>query len=258
MSLDEAQNIVSTTIEEETPSHALIEDCMLLANKAAAKRIKYGIFRTHEAPSFERIEKLLDDLSLIGIEANFNPNIPSLIRTIQARSKEIGLLAEVDKLIIKSQKQACYTPENRGHFGLGFDVYSHFTSPIRRYSDLILHRLLKAQIRDEEKLAKFQLENIASECENLSALEREADKVAWDFMDRKFSRWAALHVKEIFTCKVTELGKTPIAILDDELKGARIFLSDDDVELFEKISVQIIHSDTASAKITGKIVKRLD
>jgi ribonuclease R len=258
MSLDEAQNIVSTTVEEETPSHALIEDCMLLANKAAAKRIKYGIFRTHEAPSFERIDRLLEDLLLIGIEAKFSPELPTLIKNIQKQADDIGIRADVDKLIIKSQKQACYTPENKGHFGLGFDAYSHFTSPIRRYSDLILHRLLKAQIRDEEKLAKFQLENIASECENLSALEREADKVAWDFMDRKFARWAALHVKEIFACKVTELGKTPIAMLDDELKGARIFLEDDDVELFEKISVQIIHSDTASAKITGKIVKRLD
>ncbi|MDR1007735.1 MAG: ribonuclease R [Campylobacteraceae bacterium] len=258
MNLDKEQNIISTTVEEETPSHTLIEDCMLLANKAAAKRIRYGIFRTHEPPSFEKIEKLLNDLSLIGIKAKFNPDIPALIRTIQAQSNEIGLSAEVDKIIIKSQKQACYTPDNRGHFGLGFDIYSHFTSPIRRYSDLILHRLLKAQIKNEEKLSKFQLENIANECESLSELEREADKVAWDFMDRKFARYAAQNIGKCFICKVTELGKTPIAALDDKLKGARIFLTDDNVWLFEKISVQIIQSDIASAKITGKIVKRFD
>jgi ribonuclease R len=258
INLDKAQNIVSTTVEKETPSHALIEECMLLANKAAAKRIKYGIFRTHEPPSFEKIEKLLNDLSLIGIEAKFNPNIPALIRAIQTQSNEIGLLADVDRLIIKSQKQACYTPDNKGHFGLGFDIYSHFTSPIRRYSDLILHRLLKAQIKNEEKLAKFQLENIASECESLSELEREADKVAWDFMDRKFARYAAQNIGKCFTCKVTELGKIPMAVLDDELKGARIFLTDDNVELFENVSVQIIQSDIASAKIIGKIIKRLD
>jgi ribonuclease R len=258
MNLDEAQNIISTTVEKETPSHALIEECMLLANKAAAKRIKQGIFRTHEPPSFEKIEKLLDDLPLIGINVKFNPDIPALIRDIQARACEAGLLADVDKLIIKSLKQACYTPENKGHFGLGFAAYAHFTSPIRRYSDLILHRLLKAQIRNEEKAAKFQLENIADKCEDLSMLEREADKVAWDFMDRKFARFAAQNIGKCFTCKVTELGKINIAALDDELKGARIFLTDEDVELFEKISVQIIRSDTASAKITGKIVKRLD
>ncbi|MDR2080810.1 MAG: ribonuclease R [Campylobacteraceae bacterium] len=258
INLDEAQNIISTTVEEETPSHALIEDCMLLANKAAAKRIKQGIFRTHEPPSFEKIEKLLDDLSLIGIEAKFNPDIPALIRDIQAQANEIGLLAEVDKLIIKSQKQARYTPENKGHFGLGFAAYSHFTSPIRRYSDLILHRLLKAQIKNEVKTAKFQLENIVNECENLSELEREADKVAWDFADRKFARYAAQNIGKCFICKVTELGKIKVATLDDELKGARIFLIDDNVELFEKVSVQIVRSDIASARITGKIIKRLD
>jgi ribonuclease R len=258
MNLDSAQNIISTTIEEETPSHGLIEDCMLLANKAAARRIKYGIFRTHEPPSPEKIEKLLNDLILIGIEAKFNPDIPALIRAVQAQADEIGLRADVDKLIIKSQKQACYTPDNKGHFGLGFDIYSHFTSPIRRYSDLILHRLLKAQLRDEEKAAKFQLENIETLCERLSELERESDKVAWDFMDRKFARFMAAHLKENFICKVTEVGKTSIALLDDELKGARIFLINDDLELFERVSVQILESDVTTARIIGKVVKRLD
>ncbi|MDR1614523.1 MAG: ribonuclease R [Campylobacteraceae bacterium] len=258
MELDENQNIIETKIEEDTPSHALIEECMLLANKAAAKRINYGIFRTHEPPSFEKIENLLEDLLLVGIEAKFSPQLPALIRQIQKQADEAGIRAEVDKLIIKSQKQACYTPDSRGHFGLGFKHYTHFTSPIRRYSDLVLHRLLKSHLKKEEKLAKYQLTDIDALCENLSELEREADKVAWDFMDRKFARWAALHINENFVCKVTEVGKSAIAALDDKLKGARIFLIDDDLELFEKVSVKIIQSDIASAKIIGKVMKRLD
>ncbi|MDR3346489.1 MAG: ribonuclease R [Campylobacteraceae bacterium] len=258
MSLDEKQNILSTKIESETPSHSLIEECMLLANKAAAKRIKYGIFRTHEAPSFEKINRLLDDLSLIGIEAKSSPQIPALIRNIQAKADESGIRKDVDKLIIKSQKQASYTPDNKGHFGLGFEIYSHFTSPIRRYSDLVLHRLLKSQLRNEERLSKFQLENIEAVCEKLSSLERESDKVAWDFMDRKFARWAAERLGECFTCKVTELGRVSISLLDDELKGARVFLMDDDLELFERVGVRILGSDIASAKITGEVVKRFD
>ncbi|MDR1461170.1 MAG: ribonuclease R [Campylobacteraceae bacterium] len=258
MKLDDSQNIVATNIEEETSSHALIEECMLLANKAAAKRINYGIFRTHEPPSFEKIENLIENLLLIGIETKFSPELPTLIRQIQKQADEIGIRADVDKLIIKSQKQAHYTPENKGHFGLGFEYYSHFTSPIRRYSDLILHRLLKSQLKKEEKLAKYQLENIEILCEKLSELERESDKVTWDFMDRKFARWAALHIKDSYICKITEIGKTSIAMLDDELKGARIFLIDDDLELFEKVRVQIVQSDIASTKIIGKVVKRLD
>lgn len=258
MTLDDKQNITETKAEEETPSHALIEECMLLANKAAAKRIKYGIFRTHEPPSFEKIENLLEELFLIGIEAKFSPQLPTLIRQIQKQADEINIRADVDKLIIKSQKQACYTPENKGHFGLGFECYSHFTSPIRRYSDLVLHRLLKSRLKKEEKLAKYQLENIDTLCNRLSELERESDKVAWDFMDRKFARWAALHINENYICKVTDINKSPIAVLDDKLKGGRIFLIDDDLELFEKVKVQIIQSDLVSAKITGRVIKRLD
>lgn len=258
MTLDDNQNIISTNVEKETSSHALIEECMLLANKAAAKKINYGIFRTHEAPSFEKIENLIENLFLVGIETKFSPELPTLIRQIQKQADEMGIRADVDKLIIKSQKQACYTSDNKGHFGLGFEYYAHFTSPIRRYSDLVLHRLLKSQLKKDERKAKYQLENIDVLCEKLSELERESDKVAWDFMDRKFARWAALHVKGSYTCKITEVGKTSIAILDDELKGARIFLIDDDLELFTKVKVQIIQSDIASAKIIGKVIKRLD
>lgn len=258
MSVDENQNLLSTKAEIETASHSLIEECMLLANKAAAKKIDQGIFRTHEEPSYEKIETLINELSMIGIEAKFSPNLPELIRNIQKKADELNIRKDVDKLIIKSQKQAKYTPENHGHFGLGFDKYSHFTSPIRRYSDLILHRLLKSQIRSDEKLKNHQLENIENLCEKISELERESDKVAYDYMDRKFARWAKENIINSFTCIVTEVIKTPIAKLDDELKGARIFLMDDDVELFEKVKVSIVESDILTAKIIGRIVKRLD
>ncbi|MDR3177950.1 MAG: ribonuclease R [Campylobacteraceae bacterium] len=258
MNLDENQNIIATKTEEETPSHSLIEECMLLANKAAAKRINQGIFRTHEPPSFERIKILLEDLLMIGIEAKFLPQLPELIKNIQKQADDIGIRADVDKLIIKSQKQACYTSENKGHFGLGFKRYSHFTSPIRRYSDLILHRILKSQLKKDDKLLKYQLENIDAICDRLSELERESDKTAWDFADRKFARWAASHIEKSFACKVIEIGSNPIVTLDDELKGARIFLIDgEDLELFERVEVRIIQSDIASAKIIGKVIKRL-
>lgn len=258
MSVDENQNVLSTKMEIETASHSLIEECMLLANKAAAKRIDYGIFRTHEEPDYEKIETLLTELSMIGIEAKFSPNLPELIRGIQKKADEMDIRNDVDKLIIKSQKQAMYTPENHGHFGLGFNVYSHFTSPIRRYSDLVLHRLLKSELKDDDKLKKYQLENIKNICTRVSELERESDKVAYDYIDRKFARWAKENIMNSFTCIVTEVIKTPIAKLDDELKGARIFLMNDDVELFERVKVSIVESDILSAKIVGRVVKRLD
>ena len=258
MRIDKNQNLVATTIEEETPSHGLIEDCMLLANKAAAKKIGFGIFRTHESPSYERMEALLNDLALIGINAKISTDIPKMIQEIQKKADTLDLREEVDKLIIKSQKKAIYEPENKGHFGLGFDIYTHFTSPIRRYSDLTLHRLLKAKMANDEKKLAFLLKDIAPLCEKISALERESDKVAWDYMDRKFARYMAIHVGDNFNAIVVETEQNPIAKLDDELKGARIFLLDNNVHLLQRIEIKIVESNIATARIYARVTKSFD
>jgi ribonuclease R len=258
MRVDEHQNLVSTTIEEETPSHGLIEDCMLLANKAAAKKLGFGIFRTHESPSFERMESLLNDLSLIGIYVKLSADLPKMIQEIQQKADVLNLRDEVDKLIIKSQKKAIYEPENKGHFGLGFDIYTHFTSPIRRYSDLILHRLLKAKMAKDDKKLNFLLKDIAALCEKISLLERESDKVAWDYMDRKFARYMALHVGENFKAIVVETEQNPIAKLDDTIKGARIFLLDNEVSLLQRIEIKIVESNIATARIYARVTRSFD
>ncbi|AFL68223.1 RNB domain-containing ribonuclease [Sulfurospirillum barnesii] len=258
MRVDEAQNLLATTIEEETPSHGLIEDCMLLANKAAAKKLGFGIFRTHESPSFERMEALLNDLALIGIHVKLRVDLPKMIQEIQQKADALNLREEVDKLIIKSQKKAIYEPENKGHFGLGFDMYTHFTSPIRRYSDLTLHRLLKAKMANDEKKLAFLLKDIDPLCEKISLLERESDKVAWDYMDRKFARYMALHVGDNFKAIVVETEQNPIAKLDDTLKGARIFLLDSDVHLLQRIEVKIVESNIATARIYARVSRSLD
>lgn len=259
MKLDDAFNLIETTIETETPSHGLIEDCMLLANKAAAKMLKKGIFRTHETPSLERMEQLCNDLSLIGIHSKLSSDLPHMIKNIQAKADALSLREEVDKLIIKSQKKAIYEAENKGHFGLGFDYYTHFTSPIRRYSDLTLHRLLKAKMAKDEKKLNFLLSDIDPLCQQISDLERESDKVAWDFMDRKFARYMAEHIGENFKAIVVEAEQTPIAKLNDTIKGARIFLlDDDDVQLLQRIEVKIVESNIATARIYARVTRTFD
>ncbi|ELZ6265024.1 RNB domain-containing ribonuclease, partial [Campylobacter coli] len=257
MNLDENLSLQSTIFEKDTPSHNLIEDCMLLANKAAAKLIDVGVFRNHSSADMKKIDRLLNELLELGIDVKLKPNLPELIRDIQALADELGLRAEVDKLIIKAQKKAEYSSENGGHFGLGFDKYSHFTSPIRRYSDLILHRLLKAKQKKDEKLFNYLLLNIQSTCENLSVLEREADKVAYDFMDRKFARWAAKNIGKKFKALVVQNDGICIAKLDDEIKGADIILYDTRVNLLESVEVQILEADIIMAKIYAKITQRL-
>ncbi|MCI5539444.1 MAG: ribonuclease R [Campylobacter lanienae] len=255
MSLDENNEIKSTKFEGSTPSHSLIEECMLLANKAAAKRLSKGIFRNHEPADIKKINTLLDDLAALGIEAKNHGDLIFLITQIQAKASELNIREDVDKLIIKAQKRAEYSSSCRGHFGLGFEFYTHFTSPIRRYSDLLLHRILKAQ--NDPKISNYLMLGIDELCANLNILEREADKVAWDFMDRKFARWAAKNIGQTFKCFIEESTNQSIARLDDELKGARIFLSDF-CEILTPVMVKITDVDIPTAKIIGKIVEILD
>lgn len=258
ITLDENQKIKSAKFEISTPSHALIEDCMLLANKAAAKRIKRGIFRNHGSADLKKIINLLDDLALLGIEVMYQSDLNALISKIQSKADELEIREEVDKLIIKAQKKAEYSSTPLGHFGLGFDFYTHFTSPIRRYSDLLLHRLLKANMDKNKKLFEYLLLNIEQTCDKLNELEREADKVAYDFIDRKFARWASQNLGNTFRCYIDENSNIVTAKLDDKLKGARIFITNYTCDILTPVLVTITDVDIAKAVIMGRVVKKLD
>ena len=257
MTLDENGMIKEVNIEKDTPSHKLIEDCMLLANKAAAKMIDFGIFRVHEKPSQTSLDELYSDLASLGINVNVDEkNFVKVVEDIQKQAKELGIKKFVDKLIIRSQQQARYDSCNTGHFALGFDRYTHFTSPIRRYSDLTLHRILKATIKNDKRTLEYILRNVEALVVKLSELEREAMKVEWDFYDRKYARFAAIHLGDIYKGIIEDNEIPPIAkILEDKLLGARVFLKDKkEFNLFERVDIEIVSSNIATAKIRGRVV----
>ncbi len=252
--------LIATQIETGTPSHSLIEECMLLANQASAKRFTGegdSIFRIHEPPQLSRTEQLLSELAAVGLFVQDYEDSPSLIRAIQKEAEKLGLAAEVDAMIIKSLRQASYSAHNVGHFGLGFSHYSHFTSPIRRYSDLILHRLIKTQLREDKEEASYLLRNIEPLCARVSELEREATKCEWDFRDRKFARWAEQHLDEIFEAEVIEAGEAAKAVLLGNIKGITVNLHGDNVMLFDKIRVKISEVNIAQAVIMTELVEKL-
>jgi len=260
LSIDDNHELVKTQIETGTPSHSLIEECMLLANQASAKRFEGdgdSIFRIHEPPQLSRIEQLLSELAMVGIFVEEYEDSPELIRKIQKEAIKIGIESEVDEMIIKSLRQASYSSHNVGHFGLGFSHYSHFTSPIRRYSDLILHRLIKAQLRDDKEEIEYLLRNIEPLSVRVSELERVSTKAEWDFRDRKLTRWAYRQKGAFFEAKVIEAGDSAKAMLECDVKGVVVSLKGDNLMLFDKIRVMITDVDIAQKVILAELVVKL-
>ncbi len=253
--------LTATQTETGTPSHSLIEECMLLANQASAKRFTGegdGIFRIHEPPQLSRTEQLLSELAAVGLFVEEYEDSPSLIRAIQKEAEKMGLSSEVDSMVIKSLRRAEYSAHNVGHFGLGFSHYSHFTSPIRRYADLILHRLIKAQLNDDKEEMEYLLRNIEPLCARVSDLEREATKAEWDFRDRKFARWAETQKGLFFEAEVIEAGENAKAVLQGEIKGVVVHLRGDNIMLFDKIRVMITEVNIAQAIIMAELVNKLE
>ncbi|MFT7880394.1 MAG: ribonuclease R family protein [Sulfurimonas sp.] len=266
LTIDADHLLVGTQIETGTPSHSLIEECMLLANQAAAKRFSTdgeedqpGIFRIHEPPQLSKLEELLVQLASVGLYVEEYEDSPSLIREIQKEAEKMGLAAEVDAMLIKSLRQASYAAHNVGHFGLGFRYYSHFTSPIRRYADLILHRLIKAQLTHDEQETEYLLRNIEPLCARVSDLERKATKAEWDFRDRKFARWAETQLGEVFNAEVVEIGDSSDAkaVLHADIKGVTVHLRADQVMLFDRIRVRIGEVSIPQAFIQCEFVEKL-
>ncbi len=256
LTIDSDHNLINTQIETGTPSHSLIEECMLLANRASAKRFEYGIFRVHLPPQLHKLEELLGNLATIGLFVEEYEDAPSLIRAIQTEAEAMGIASEVDEMIIKSLQQATYSPENYGHFGLGFTHYSHFTSPIRRYSDLILHRLIKAQLKDDREEMEYLLRNIEPLSARVSQLERESAKAEWDFRDRKLARWADKKIGEQFSAHIIEINDNGAkAILESEIKGVVVNINNiKDKNLFDKVVVEIDEVNIPLASVYGKLV----
>jgi len=258
LSIDAAHELKGTSVETGTPSHSLIEECMLLANQASAKRFEYGVFRIHTPPQLAKLEELLEELAAIGLFVKDYDDSPSLIRAIQKEADSMGIAPEVDSMVIKSLKQASYSAKNEGHFGLGFTHYSHFTSPIRRYSDLILHRLIKADLKADEEQNDYLLRNIEPLCQRVSELERESTKAEWDFRDRKLARWAEKHIGQEFKAHVVETGENAKAVLECDVEGVTVNLRGENVLLFDQIIVKIDTVSLAMAKIQAEFVAKCE
>ena len=242
--LDDDCNLKSINVETSSPSHSLVEEAMLLANTEAAKLLKSkGIFRNHPEPSSKSIDKVANELESIGIKTKNRHEIHKFIESAQKLAKGQLYEKEINELLIKSQQLAVYGFLNIGHFGLGFKSYSHFTSPIRRYADLVLHRILKTKIIPK---------NINDICEHINLIERRVDELVWDFEERKFARWAKQNINLSLNVMITDAQKGAAKTISP-LYGIRVWIEDYDFEqLFSRIDVKISSVDLISKKINVK------
>ncbi|MDD2808472.1 ribonuclease R [Rhodoferax sp.] len=146
---DEAGRIEKIMPRTRNDAHKLIEEAMLAANVCSADFISQskhvGLFRVHEGPTPEKVELLRNFLKVSGVSLSIGDDpSPADFQAIAKATKERPDAQQIQTMLLRSMQQAIYTPINSGHFGLAFEAYTHFTSPIRRYPDLLVHRVIKA------------------------------------------------------------------------------------------------------------------
>ncbi len=187
-------------------SHQLIEEFMLLANTLVASRLSErlgtAIFRAHESPSPERIENLYSFLDSLGVTvARHDPVTPRDLSMILEKTRGTAVEHPVHYAVLRSLKQARYDERPLGHFGLAFSDYTHFTSPIRRYPDLVVHRLLSLSSQaGKEALLPAPLSRVAQHCSEKERKATEAERMAIDF---KKVRFMSRHLGESFDGRIT-------------------------------------------------------
>ena len=180
--LDEYGKPLAITSKALKESNMLVEEFMLLANKTVAKHFtqpkksgrKPFLYRVHDKPEHERIEEFGRFVKSLGYTFNLNSLSSSAeIQRVISQAKNTEEEAVVNELAIRSMAKAVYSAKNLGHFGLGFRYYTHFTSPIRRYSDLVVHRLVHSYTKNKDG-ANYSLAQIDKICDHISACERSA------------------------------------------------------------------------------------
>jgi len=201
------ENCHPTHIESrvQRSGEELIENFMIAANETVASSIYYknlpGIYRVHDKPDEKRLGEFMKFLSLHGYVVNGKNKIdnPKDLQHILSQLEEVPEVRVLHDMAIRSQAKAVYSDINIGHFGLGSKCYSHFTSPIRRYPDLILHRLLKDyNYNYSDRIISERKEELPVECEHCSIREQEAQNCERDVDKMKKAEYMMDHIGEVY------------------------------------------------------------
>lgn len=221
--LDEEGRITEIAVRERLDAHRVVEDFMIAANVAAAKALEAKVapvvYRVHETPGREKLVALKDYLATFGRKLALGQVItPSLFNRMLKDIADESEKALIMEAVLRSQTQAYYGPRNEGHFGLALASYAHFTSPIRRYADLLVHRALvdaygleqpkpTGDIPVSSGLSERDRDDLGRISEAISAAERRAMEAERETIDRYVAAWLASRVGEVFDTRITGVQK---------------------------------------------------
>ena len=280
--LDEDGAPIEVYVKERKDAHMLIEDFMLLANREVAKYIsKKGnnheipfVYRVHDLPNEDKVADLALFAKVLGFEIKFDTpkQIAASYNQLAKAAKNDPALAMLEPLAIRTMAKAIYTTDNIGHYGLAFDYYSHFTSPIRRYSDVLSHRILEKNLEETHRMKKDALEE---QCKHISAQERKAMDAERESVKYKQVEFIKKHIGEVFEGHISGIidrglfveltankceGLVGFDTLDDgfEIANSRLkatgLRTKVEYKMGDKVQVRIISTDLSRRQIEMELV----
>ncbi|MCK5780859.1 MAG: ribonuclease R [Psychrilyobacter sp.] len=221
--LGEDKKVQYLKVIDRGESERIIEDFMIAANETVAEKIFWMelpfLYRTHEKPDPDRIQALGESLKRFGYTLHLSEELhPGKFQKIIEQAKEDGNSQLVHKLILMSLKQARYTVDNIGHFGLASQYYAHFTSPIRRYADLMVHRVITETLTGypNKKLMKQYKEEMGAIGSHISKTERTAMKLEQESVKIKIVEYMLEKIGEEYKARIIGFNKTKIFFETEE------------------------------------------
>jgi ribonuclease R len=253
--LDESGAVQAIRPLERLTSHRIIEECMIAANVEAARRLGKvklpGLYRVHDGPNPEKIDELALLLGTYGFKlpplGKIEPGHFGRILAQVAGRPEAEL---IETMLLRSMSKALYQPKNTGHFGLALGAYAHFTSPIRRYPDLLVHRALKFAARHKSpKGYTYSMEEMAHLGERCSTAERRADEAVWDVEEQLKVAYMEQHVGAEFDVIVASVAPFGLFVRIPELHV-------DGLVHVSALPPDYYHRDASGTRLSGERGKR--
>ncbi|MFA7440165.1 MAG: VacB/RNase II family 3'-5' exoribonuclease [Sphingomonadaceae bacterium] len=248
--LNDSGDVTGIAVRERLDAHRVVEDMMIAANVAAAlalEKRKYPLmYRDHEVPDRAKLTALKDYLATLGLSFALGQVItPETFNKVLRRAGDRDDLPLIAEAILRAQTQAYYAPRNTGHFGLALGSYVHFTSPIRRYSDVLVHRSLVSTFDlGEGGLPPGAEQRFAAIGEHISFTERRAMEAERETLDRYIARHMANHVGEIVRARITGVQAFGLFATIDPIGG-------DGLLPVSALGTERFHYDEASRSLKG-------